>query len=59
MVELNATDIERHPVITKLLDIYDDKPKSKEPNVKKRDLVQYRNDAALIPIEHQTKFMDW
>jgi phosphate starvation-inducible PhoH-like protein len=88
LVELDAGDIERHPVILTLLDIYNDKPKTRTtqnltvtnstlaPNqeplntsnnnedfntvYEENDIIKrYRNDAALIPLEHQTKFMNW
>jgi len=86
LVELASCDIERHPVILTLLDIYSDKPKTQptqnltnatlstnqEPintSIDNEDFntvyeenditKRYRNDAALIPLEHQTKFMIW
>jgi phosphate starvation-inducible PhoH-like protein len=63
IVELNNTDIERSPVVAKILEIYaSDGDSNNQKSINYESVKSYRqttttiynNDAALIPIEHMT-----
>jgi len=64
MVEMNHSDIERSPVVSKILDIYKAKPFQRPlpiPTVSNNTVIERKvqstinNDAALIPIQHMRR----
>ena len=56
-IKLESDDIERSDVVKKIIEIYEDK---KKINVLNETLINEntKNDAALIPIQHMTKYQD-
>jgi hypothetical protein len=60
MVEMNRDDIERSPIVSKILEIFNYKPTqniSDTENVTLNDTVRViNNDAALIPLSDKSKY---
>jgi len=58
MVLMKGEDIQRSPIVSTLLDIYSDKPRpTKQVEQTVKSIVPFlAQDAALIPIQHQTDF---
>ena len=60
MVLMKGEDIQRSPIVSTLLDIYSDKPRPPPKQIEQptKSIVPFvEQDAALIPIQHQTNFI--
>jgi phosphate starvation-inducible PhoH-like protein len=64
LIEMNTKDIERSPIVSKIIDIYNPKPKPVDKSIQNTLTVtiptpynSFNNDAALIPIHHMTRII--